>query len=157
MQCIGARSIESHYLAFTVHKYANSPPSISPLLLLLSSSPSLLPLSLPSLLSPHHIYNTVKYLPSCICLRMELRFNPLSLSAFVFFHRKFRCTKTGRPAGEGLTSPIPPSVFFFSNLVLFSLPTTSCQDARSTSGLPLEKHGQSGNAANSSLQNSKVR
>lgn len=93
------------------------------------------------------------YLPTSAC---ECNFaSPTSLSLFVFFGFKPFCTKVRRHAGEGLTSSIP-TLPFFSNLVLFALPSASCQDA-STSGLPLEKYGQSGNTANNSLQSSKDR
>lgn len=86
------------------------------------TSPSL------SVFPPHHTHNTVKYLPSSHPQADATWFYPPSLPV---------CTKTGSPAGEGLTSSIPPSLAF-SSLVLFSFPSTSCQDAH-TSGLPLEK------------------
>lgn len=75
---------------------SSPPPPPPPLDFLLPSPPS------------SHLYNTVKYLPFCICLTSLL----CSLCICLLCCEPC-CTKTGRHAGEGLTSSITPITSFF--------------------------------------------
>lgn len=104
------------------------------------------PLSLQLIKSPTHfpICNTVKYLPFCICLWMQLDFTPPSVYAFMSFGCEPFCTKTGRHAQKGLTSAIHPSPAF-SNLLLFLPPfylLSGCTYVRPSFGKaqPVWKH-----------------
>lgn len=119
--CLGARFTHLHHcfvLLFTTmqtpHLFippaplssANKSPS-PPLDFILPSPPS------------SHLYNTVKYLPFCICLTSLL----CSLCICLLCCEPC-CSKTGRHAGEGLTSLIAPITSFFppSSFSLSSLP-----------------------------------
>lgn len=140
VQCIRARSIEVYIcLAFTVHKYANSPPFIMrPHFSLHLVHRPLFP-SPPTILCSPLITSITKsniYLPAYAC---GCNFaSPPSLSAYLSSLASY--TKAGRHR-ERLTRFSPP-LPVFSNLVLTSLPSTSCQDA-CKSGLPMETQLQS--------------